>query len=198
MSRRPHAQEGGKTRTATAGQRTVCPQEDRQLTAAGARIPRDRGTRPSDHPLGYLQPGTDTISPETDIYAPRCRLLKFKRRRVEKTEALISKAQAIKESQSQPLDAEARAPSVEYLGTLEGASKMRYRGNPAPTPTPLPARRPFGISRRDHTAIYGILDPLKEIGEAEDVLLRRLSSTATPAFIIWKKRKPRLVVDLRE
>jgi hypothetical protein len=46
--------------------------------------------------------------------------------------------------------------------------------------------------------IDGILDPLKAIGEAEDVLLRRWSPTATPAFDIWKKRKPRLVVDFHE
>lgn len=38
---RRHAQEGEKAHTGTAGQRTVSPQEDHKLPAAGARIPLD-------------------------------------------------------------------------------------------------------------------------------------------------------------
>ncbi|EHK42632.1 hypothetical protein TRIATDRAFT_86496 [Trichoderma atroviride IMI 206040] len=161
MNRGAAAQEGEKARTATACQRTVSPQENHELATADARMPRDRVTRPSDHQRVDLQPGTDTASQETDIATRKASgylLLKFEGH---------------------------RAPSVEHLRVMDGASITRRRGNPAPTrhvrpelgdwttasSYPIPVKpgadiseliqHPIGLSRRDRMAMDGILDLLK-------------------------------------
>ena len=56
---------------------------------------------------------------------------------------------------------------------------------------------PYSLSPKDRAAIDGILDPLKAIGVVEDVPLGKPSPAASPAFIVWRTGKPRLVVDLR-
>lgn len=56
---------------------------------------------------------------------------------------------------------------------------------------------PYSLSPKDRAAIDKILDPLKEMGVVENVPLGKPCPAASPAFIVWKNGKPRLVVDLR-
>jgi hypothetical protein len=56
---------------------------------------------------------------------------------------------------------------------------------------------PYRLSRRDLTAMDSILDPLTQAGRIEKVPLGGRSAAASPAFIVWNKGKPRVVVDLR-
>jgi hypothetical protein len=42
-----------------------------------------------------------------------------------------------------------------------------------------------------------ILDPMREEGALEDVPLGNPSPAASPAFVVWRNGKPRVVVDLR-
>jgi RNase H-like domain found in reverse transcriptase/Reverse transcriptase (RNA-dependent DNA polymerase)/Integrase zinc binding domain/Integrase core domain/Chromo (CHRromatin Organisation MOdifier) domain len=56
----------------------------------------------------------------------------------------------------------------------------------------------YGLSRRDRLEADKILDPLVEEGCVEPVPLGQPSAAASPAFIVWNKNKPRLVVDLRK
>lgn len=55
----------------------------------------------------------------------------------------------------------------------------------------------YAASRKDRQAFDSILNPLKAISVVEDVPLSKPSALASPAFIVWKNGKPRLVVDLR-
>jgi RNase H-like domain found in reverse transcriptase/Reverse transcriptase (RNA-dependent DNA polymerase)/Integrase zinc binding domain/Chromo (CHRromatin Organisation MOdifier) domain len=57
---------------------------------------------------------------------------------------------------------------------------------------------PYGLSRRDRQEADKILDPLVEDGCVEPVPLGQPSAAASPAFIVWNKGKPRLVIDLRK
>src|SRR3989440_4706942 len=57
---------------------------------------------------------------------------------------------------------------------------------------------PFSLSRRDQEAINRVLDPLVQQGRVEKVPLGQPSAVASPAFVVWKNGKPRLVVDLRK
>ena len=59
-------------------------------------------------------------------------------------------------------------------------------------------QNPFNLSQRDRKAIDSILDPLVEQGRIEKVPLGIPSAVSSPAFIVWKNRKPRVVVDLRK
>ena len=56
---------------------------------------------------------------------------------------------------------------------------------------------PYLASRRDRDAIDSILDPMKAKGSLEQVPLGRLSPAASPAFVVWRNGKPRMVMDLR-
>lgn len=58
-------------------------------------------------------------------------------------------------------------------------------------------QKAYPLSRRDREAMDGILDPLREIGVVEDVPLGRPSPSSSPAFIVWRNGKPRVVIDLR-
>jgi hypothetical protein len=54
----------------------------------------------------------------------------------------------------------------------------------------------YSLSPRDRHAMDNILDPLKEIGVVEDVPLSKPARAASPAFVVWRDSKPRVVVDL--
>jgi hypothetical protein len=56
---------------------------------------------------------------------------------------------------------------------------------------------PYSLSIKDRRAMDEILDPLKDIGVVEDVPLGKPSPVSSPAFVVWKDGKPRVVVDLR-
>lgn len=56
----------------------------------------------------------------------------------------------------------------------------------------------YELSRRDRIEADKILDPLLEDDYIESVLLGQPSTAASPAFIVWNKGKPRLVIDLRK
>ena len=56
---------------------------------------------------------------------------------------------------------------------------------------------PFSLSLQYRKAADDILDPLVVQGRVKKVPLGKPSAAASPAFIIWKNDKPRLVVDLR-
>ena len=58
-------------------------------------------------------------------------------------------------------------------------------------------QNPFNLSRRDRKAMDGILDEMKTQGLVRSVPLGRHSAIASPAFVVWKNGKPRVVVDLR-
>lgn len=57
---------------------------------------------------------------------------------------------------------------------------------------------PYNLSRRDQDAIDTIIDPLVEQGRVKKVPLGQPSAAASPAFVVWKNNKPRVVVDLRK
>lgn len=58
-------------------------------------------------------------------------------------------------------------------------------------------QRPYNLSRRDRAAFDSIIDPLREVGAVENVPLGHICPCASPAFIVWRNDKPRVVVDLR-
>ena len=59
-------------------------------------------------------------------------------------------------------------------------------------------QNPFNLSQRDRKAMDSILDPLVEQGRIEKVPLGTPSAASSPAFVVWKAGKPRVVVDLRK
>lgn len=59
-------------------------------------------------------------------------------------------------------------------------------------------QRAYTMSKRDMEAADGILDPLKKVGIVENVPLGEPSAVASPAFVVWHKGKPRVVVDMRK
>ena len=59
-------------------------------------------------------------------------------------------------------------------------------------------QNPFNLSQRDRKAMDSILDPLVEQGRIEKVPLGTPSPASSPAFVVWKAGKPRVVVDLRK
>ena len=59
-------------------------------------------------------------------------------------------------------------------------------------------QNPFNLSQRDRRAVDSILDPLVEQGCVEKVPLGTPSAASSPAFVVWKNGKPRVVVDLRK
>jgi hypothetical protein len=56
---------------------------------------------------------------------------------------------------------------------------------------------PYSLSLKDRRAMDEILDPLKAAGVIEDVPLGEPSPVASPAFVIWRDGKARVIVDLR-
>ena len=56
---------------------------------------------------------------------------------------------------------------------------------------------PYNLTRRDRRAIDEVLDPLVKQGRVQKVPLGKPSAAASPAFVVWKNGKPRVVVDLR-
>ena len=59
-------------------------------------------------------------------------------------------------------------------------------------------QNPFNLSQRDRRAMDSILNPLVEQGCVEKVPLGTPSAASSPAFVVWKNGKPRVVVDLRK
>ena len=59
------------------------------------------------------------------------------------------------------------------------------------------AQRPYNLLRRDKKAMDSVLNPLKEAGIVEDVLLGEGSPVSSPSFVVWRADKPRVVMDLR-
>jgi hypothetical protein len=57
---------------------------------------------------------------------------------------------------------------------------------------------PYSLSRKDQEALDSILDPLRASGVVEPVPLGDPSPAASPAFVVYKDGKPRMVVDLRK
>ncbi|EDN04528.1 predicted protein [Histoplasma mississippiense (nom. inval.)] len=58
-------------------------------------------------------------------------------------------------------------------------------------------QNPFNISLRDKEAMDPILDELQQAGRIENVPFQNPSPAASPAFIVWRNGKPRVVIDLR-
>ena len=56
---------------------------------------------------------------------------------------------------------------------------------------------PYNLSFKDQSAIDAYFDPLAKQGKVKRVPLGQPSAAASPAFVIWKNNKPRVVVDLR-
>jgi len=56
---------------------------------------------------------------------------------------------------------------------------------------------PYNMLIRDRNALDSIADPLRAAGVVESVSLGKPSPAASPAFIVWRNLKPRIVVDLR-
>ena len=59
-------------------------------------------------------------------------------------------------------------------------------------------QRPYRLSRTDMKTMNAILDPLRECGVVEQIPLGQPVPIASPAFVVWRKGKPRVVVDLRK
>jgi hypothetical protein len=57
---------------------------------------------------------------------------------------------------------------------------------------------PYNLSKKDEDAMDTILDPLRVAGVVEPVPLGQPSPAASPAFVVYKNGKPRVVVDLRK
>ncbi|RMZ85683.1 hypothetical protein DV736_g6568, partial [Chaetothyriales sp. CBS 134916] len=58
-------------------------------------------------------------------------------------------------------------------------------------------RPPYNLSLRDQKAIDEVVDPLRRQGRVKRVPLGQPSTAASPAFVVWRLNKPRVVVDLR-
>ena len=56
---------------------------------------------------------------------------------------------------------------------------------------------PYPLTAKDKKAMNEILDPLLEQGRIQKVPLGIPSAAASPAFVVWKNGKPRVVVDLK-
>jgi len=56
---------------------------------------------------------------------------------------------------------------------------------------------PYNLSARDKEAVNNVLDPLVKQGRVKKVPLGQPSAAASPAFVVWKNGKARVVVDLR-
>ena len=56
----------------------------------------------------------------------------------------------------------------------------------------------FPLSLRDRKAMDSILDPLAQQDRLEKVPLTHPSPVSSPAFVVWNKEKPRVVIDLRK
>ena len=54
----------------------------------------------------------------------------------------------------------------------------------------------YNLTKRDQEAISRILDILVTQGQVEKVLLGQPSAASSPAFVVWKNGKPRVVVNL--
>ena len=59
-------------------------------------------------------------------------------------------------------------------------------------------QRPYRHSRSDRKAMDSVLDPLRKAGIVEPIPLGQPVPIASPAFVVWQKGKPRVVVDLRK
>lgn len=59
-------------------------------------------------------------------------------------------------------------------------------------------QNPYPLTARDKRAMDEILDPLLEQGRIQKVPLGIPSAAASPAFVVWKNGKPRVVVDLKK
>ena len=57
---------------------------------------------------------------------------------------------------------------------------------------------PYSQSLRDERAIDEVLNPLRDQGRIVPVPLGKPSPVAAPAFVVWKNKKPRVVVDMRK
>lgn len=58
-------------------------------------------------------------------------------------------------------------------------------------------QRPYNMSRRDRDAFDAIIKPLEDIGVVENVPLGDIYPCTSPAFLVWRDNKPRVVVDLQ-
>lgn len=58
-------------------------------------------------------------------------------------------------------------------------------------------QQPYNLSKKDRESFDHIIDPLKDIGVVEDVPLGDICQAASPAFVVYRNEKPRVVVDLR-
>lgn len=56
----------------------------------------------------------------------------------------------------------------------------------------------YSMSVRDRKVMDEILNPLAKKGRMQKVPLGTVSSASSPAFIVWKDEKPRVVIDLRK
>ena len=56
---------------------------------------------------------------------------------------------------------------------------------------------PYLASKRDRDAMDSILDLMKADKSLEDILLGKPSLIASPACVVWRGGKPRVVMDLR-
>lgn len=59
-------------------------------------------------------------------------------------------------------------------------------------------QQPYNLSMRDRKAMDEVLDPLVQQGRVQKVPLGVPSAASSPAFVVWKNGKPRVVVDLRK
>lgn len=56
---------------------------------------------------------------------------------------------------------------------------------------------PYNLSLRDQEAIDEVINPLVKQDRVQKVPLGQPAAAASPAFVVWKNGKPRVVVDLR-
>ena len=54
----------------------------------------------------------------------------------------------------------------------------------------------YSLFRRDQKALNSVMNPLKTDSRIEDVPLKQLSVTSSPAFVVWKGNKPCVVINL--
>ena len=57
---------------------------------------------------------------------------------------------------------------------------------------------PYSMSAKDRKAMDEILDPLAKENRVQKVPLGTISPASSPAFVVWKDGKPRVVIDLRK
>ena len=56
----------------------------------------------------------------------------------------------------------------------------------------------YNMSQRDQKAFDEVINPLQKGGQVVPVPLKQPSLVASPAFVVWRKDKPQVVINMQK